>query len=85
MWCQLLQRLFRVANTVLSPRVQDCQANYVACHNESYAAANKFDVVRFSKKGGTFFLNTKIASIDSPDKRIKELEKKISPKILRAL
>eukprot|EP00970_Alexandrium_tamarense_P000021 scaffold6_cov190-Alexandrium_tamarense.AAC.17 len=77
---------FSDSHTLSAPyKVQDCQANYVACHNESYAAANKFDVVRFSKKGGTFFLNTKIASIDSPDKRIKELEKKISPKILRAL
>ena len=65
-------------------RIQDGQANYVACHNESYVEANKFDVVRFIKRGGTFFLNTRIASLD-PDKRIKALEEKLSPKILRTL
>ena len=66
-------------------RIQDGQANYVACHNESYVEANKFDVVRFIKRGGTFFLNTKIASIESLDQRMKALEDKISPKILRTL
>ncbi|KAL7522654.1 hypothetical protein ACHAWX_007353 [Stephanocyclus meneghinianus] len=65
-------------------KIQDAQANYVACHNESYVEANKFDVVRFIKKGGSFFLNTRIASMDR-DKHIKALEDKVSPKILRTL
>jgi pyruvate-ferredoxin/flavodoxin oxidoreductase len=65
-------------------RIQDGQANYVACHNESYVEANKFDVVRFIRRSGTFFLNTRIASLD-PDKQIKALEEKISPKILRTM
>ena len=63
-------------------RIQDGQASYVACHHESYAQANKFDVTRFIKKGGTFFLNTKIASMP-PDQRVKALEANLSPKILR--
>ena len=65
-------------------KIQDNQAHYVACHNESYVEANKFDVVRYIRKGGSFFLNTRIASMD-PDKRMKALEDKISPKILRTL
>ncbi|KAL7544095.1 hypothetical protein ACHAXR_013545 [Thalassiosira sp. AJA248-18] len=65
-------------------RVQDGRAHYVACHNESYVEANKFDVVKFIRKGGTFFLNTKIAALP-PDRRLKALESKISPKVLRTL
>ncbi|KAL7464674.1 hypothetical protein ACHAXS_005005 [Conticribra weissflogii] len=65
-------------------KIQDGQANYVACHNESYVETNKFDVVRFIKKGGTFFLNTKIASL-AQEKRLKALEDMISPKILRTI
>jgi len=65
-------------------RIQDGAAHYVACHNESYTEANKFDVVRFIRRGGTFFLNTKIASMP-PERRLRALEAKISPKILRTL
>ena len=65
-------------------RIQDGRAHYVACHHESYVETNKFAVVRFIKRGGTFFLNTKIAALP-PDRRIKALEAKISPKILRTL
>ena len=65
-------------------RIQDGQANYVACHHESYVEADKFDVVKFIKRGGVFFLNTRIASLDA-GKRIKALEDKLSPKILRTL
>jgi len=63
-------------------RIQDGRAHYVACHNESYV--EKFSVVRFIKKGGTFFLNTKIAALP-PARRLKALEAKMSPKILRTL
>ena len=67
-----------------SSRIQDGQANYVACHNESYVEVNKFDVVRYIKRGGSFFLNTRIASLD-PDVRIQAIEEKLSPKILRTM
>ena len=66
-------------------RVEDGQGDYVACHNESYVQANKYDVIRHCKRRGTFFLNTTIASIADPDKRIEALEQLISPKILRNL
>lgn len=66
---------------MLDHRIQDGRAHYVACHNETYVD-NKFDVVRFIRRGGTFFLNTKIAALPR-DRLIKALEAKISPKILR--
>ena len=76
---------FSNEQTLSAPyKIQDGQAKYVACHNESYVEANKFDVVRFIKKGGTFFLNTKIASLP-PEKRMKALEDSIAPKILRTM
>ena len=66
-------------------RVEENSANYVACHNESYVQANKFDVIKFLKRRGTFFLNTTAAAIEDPQKRIEALEQMISPKILRNL
>ena len=66
-------------------RVEDGMADYVACHNESYVQANKFDVIKFCKRRGNFFLNTTAASIADPVKRIESLEQLISPKILRNL
>ena len=66
-------------------RVQDGQATYVACHNESYVQEHKFNVVKFLKCGSTFFLNTTIAAIEDPDKRLVALEELVSPKILRIL
>jgi pyruvate-ferredoxin/flavodoxin oxidoreductase len=66
-------------------RVEDGMADYVACHNESYVQANKFDVVKFCKRRGNFFLNTTAASIEDPEKRLEALEQLISPKILRTL
>ena len=65
----------------LPVRIQDVRAHYVACHNESYVEVDKFAVFRFIKRGGTFFLNTKFAA-HPPDRRVKALEAKISPKIL---
>lgn len=66
-------------------RVEDGQAGYVACHNESYVQANKFDVVKHLKRRGTFFLNSGVASIQDPDKRLEAIENLVSPKILRKL
>lgn len=66
-------------------RVEDGEAAYVACHNESYVQAGKFDVVKYLKRRGTFFLNTTIASIEDPQKRIEALEALVSPTILRKL
>lgn len=66
-------------------RVEECQADYVACHNEGYVQANKFDVVKFCKRRGNFFLNTSIATIADPAQRIQALEQLIAPKILRQL
>jgi homodimeric pyruvate:ferredoxin (flavodoxin) oxidoreductase len=66
-------------------RVEEGQAGYVACHNESYVQASKFDVVKHLKRRGTFFLNTTIASIEDPEERLKALESLVSPKILRKL
>lgn len=66
-------------------RVEEGQAGYVACHNESYVQANKFDVVKHLKRRGTFFLNTSIASIKDPEERLKALESLVSHKILRKL
>lgn len=66
-------------------RVEDSQAGYVACHNESYVQTNKFDVVKFLKRRGTFFLNTTVASLDDPKERIKALEGLVDPKLLRQL
>eukprot|EP00985_Skeletonema_marinoi_P015390 scaffold7936_cov73-Skeletonema_marinoi.AAC.1 len=60
------------------------QADFVACHNESYAEANKFDVLRYAKSGGIFFLNTKIASLP-PEQRLRALEENLSPSILKTL
>jgi pyruvate-ferredoxin/flavodoxin oxidoreductase len=64
-------------------RVEDTMADYVACHNESYVQADKFDVVKFLKRRGTFFLNTSVAAIEDPQKRLEALEQLMSPKILR--
>ena len=64
--------------------IQDGRAHFVACHNEAYVEVNKFDVVRYIRRGGTFFLNTKIAALPA-GRRLKALEAKISPKILRTL
>jgi pyruvate-ferredoxin/flavodoxin oxidoreductase len=66
-------------------RVEDCQGDYVACHNESYVQANKYDVIKFLKRRGTFFLNTAVAGMEDPQKRLEALEQLISPKILRNL
>lgn len=73
-----------ISDIFLEQSIQDGRAQFVACHNESYIEPGKFDVVRYIKRGGTFFLNTKIASLP-PDRRVKALEAKISPKILRTL
>eukprot|EP00567_Pseudictyota_dubia_P017109 CAMPEP_0197437972 /NCGR_PEP_ID=MMETSP1175-20131217/5092_1 /TAXON_ID=1003142 /ORGANISM="Triceratium dubium, Strain CCMP147" /LENGTH=1825 /DNA_ID=CAMNT_0042967615 /DNA_START=267 /DNA_END=5741 /DNA_ORIENTATION=- len=66
-------------------RVENGQANYVACHNESYVQAHKFDVVKFLRRDGVFFLNTTIASISEQEERLQALEDLVSPKILRTL
>jgi pyruvate-ferredoxin/flavodoxin oxidoreductase len=66
-------------------RIEEGQAGYVACHNESYVQANKFDVVKQLKRRGTFFLNTSMASIADPALRLEALEALVSPVILRKL
>lgn len=66
-------------------RVGDGMADYVACHNESYVQANKFDVVKYCKRRGNFFLNTTAASIKDPDERLQALEQLVSPKTLRTI
>ena len=66
-------------------RVEDGQAGFVACHNEGYVQANKFDVVRFLKRRGTFFLNSTVGSIKDPAERLAAIESLVSPKILRKL
>lgn len=66
-------------------RIDEGQAGYVACHNESYVQAHKYDVVKHLKRHGTFFLNTTVASIEDPEKRLEALEALVSPKILRKL
>jgi pyruvate-ferredoxin/flavodoxin oxidoreductase len=66
-------------------RIEEGQAGYVACHNESYVQAHKFDVVKQLKRRGTFFLNTSVASIEDPEERLAALESLVSPKILRKL
>ena len=76
---------FAHAQTLSAPyKIQDMQADFVACHNESYAEANKFDVLRHAKSGGIFFLNTKIASLP-PEQRLRALEENLSPSILKTL
>lgn len=60
-------------------------AGYVACHNESYVQAHRFDVAKYLKCGGTFFLNTTVASIKDPQEKLDALEQLVSPKILRKL
>lgn len=65
-------------------RVEEGNANYVACHNESYVQAHKFDVAFHLKRHGVFFLNTSIASLPE-DARLEALEELVSPKILRKL
>jgi homodimeric pyruvate:ferredoxin (flavodoxin) oxidoreductase len=77
---------FSLKTPIMAPfRVEDGQANYVACHNEGYVQANKFDVVKFVRRRGTFFLNTTVASIPEADKRIEALEKTMDPRILRQI
>ena len=77
---------FAPSGTISAPwRIEEGQANYVACHNESYVQAHKFDVTRHLKRRGTFFLNTSIASIADPAQRLEALEALVSPKILRKL
>jgi pyruvate-ferredoxin/flavodoxin oxidoreductase len=66
-------------------RIEEGQAGYVACHNEGYVQANKYDVVKQLARRGTFFLNTTIASIKDRDKRIEAIEKLVCPKILRKI
>jgi len=82
-WLVILQStLSSIRSPLFFSRIQDGRADYVACHHESYVEANKFDVARFIKKGGVFFLNTKIASMQ-PHQRLEALEANVSPKILR--
>jgi pyruvate-ferredoxin/flavodoxin oxidoreductase len=76
-------RFSRTAKIEAPFRVEDSQGDYVACHNESYVQANKFDVIKFCKRRGTFFLNTTIAAIEDPQKRLEVLEQLVAPKILR--
>ena len=66
-------------------RVEASQAGYVACHNEGYVQKNKFDVLKFLKRRGTFFLNTTAASIQDAEERLKLLESLMDPKLLRQL
>lgn len=66
-------------------RIEEGQGDYVACHNESYVQANKYDVVKHLKRRGTFFLNTTVASISDPAERMKALEALVDPKLLRKL
>ena len=66
-------------------RVEENAADYVACHNESYVQANKFDVIKFLKRRGNFFLNTTAAAIADPEKRLEALEHLVCPKILRKI
>ena len=66
-------------------RIEEGHAFYVACHNESYVQAHKFDVTKHLKRRGTFFLNTSIASITDARARIEALEALVSPKVLRKL
>ena len=65
--------------------VEEGQAKYVACHNESYVQAHKFDVIKQLRRRGIFFLNTSIAAITDPAKRIEALEELVSPRILRKI
>ena len=77
---------FSLKDPIEAPfRVEEGEAGYVACHNESYVQSGKFDVVKHLKRRGTFFLNTTVASIDDPVKRIEALEALVSPLILRKL
>ena len=77
---------FSLKNPIEAPfRVEEGEAGYVACHNESYVQSGKFDVVKHLKRRGTFFLNTTVASIGDPLKRIEALESLVSPVILRKL
>lgn len=66
-------------------RVEEGQGDYVACHNEGYVQANKYDVVKFCKRRGNFFLNTTVGSIKDPAERIEALEQLVSPKVLRQI
>lgn len=66
-------------------RIEENSADYVACHNESYVQANKYDVIKFLKRRGNFFLNTSAASIENPESRLEALEQLVSPKILRII
>jgi len=77
---------FSLSQPIEAPfRVEEGEAGYVACHNESYVQSGKFDVVKHLKRRGTFFLNTTVASIDDAEKRIEALEALVSPAILRKL
>lgn len=66
-------------------RIEEGAANYVACHNESYVQAHKYDVIKHLKRRGNFFLNTTVASIADPEERIAALENLMCPKLLRKL
>jgi pyruvate-ferredoxin/flavodoxin oxidoreductase len=75
---------FSLKTQIQAPwRIEESAADYVACHNESYVQANKYDVIKFLKRRGNFFLNTAAAAIDDPEKRLESLEHLVCPKILR--
>ncbi|MGB0675531.1 MAG: pyruvate:ferredoxin (flavodoxin) oxidoreductase, partial [Candidatus Nanopelagicales bacterium] len=61
------------------------EAGYVACHNESYVQAHKYDVIKYLQNGGTFLLNTTAASLDDENDRMAALKTLVSPQILRTL
>lgn len=42
-------------------------------------------MAKYLKRGGTFFLNTTVASIEDPQEKLDALEELVSPKILRKL
>lgn len=66
-------------------RIEEGAADYVACHNESYVQAYKFDVVKHLKRRGTLFLNTHAAALPTSEERIEALEKLVDHKLLRKL
>lgn len=84
-WTRSHLRFSHSLNIEAPFNIEDGQAQYVACHNESYVQAHKFDVIRFLKRRGIFFLNTGIASIKDSEKRLQAIEDLVSPKLLRKI
>lgn len=65
-------------------KIGEDEADFVACHNETYVESHKYHVSKFLKGNGEgiFLLNTAAATIEDHEKLLRVLSKTVSPRVL---